>query len=310
MNNSELMYYLAQPIDFDEADSSLVDFAKGWVDGTGAALYDPKQAWTATEPDYRVSHINNVVIENCDAVIAFLPSTSSLGVPAEISLALACRIPVLIVASDRLIARSFILKGWASDELVKVVTFVRDDIEAGLFVLAARAADEVKKINQQQRLLKEAHASRKLPLVFEPIVDSTTPYDSSAGMLPTRGYPDDAGFDLYTSETVVVPSGAFVDVPCGVKADLPEDTWGFITGRSSSLRKLGLLVSTGIIDNGYTGPLFAGVKNLSDHDVTVTKGDRVAQMILLPTVSAAYEPVWGMASIKERGDNGFGSTGS
>jgi dUTP pyrophosphatase len=310
LNNSELMYYLAQPIDFGEADPTLVDFAKGWIEGTGACLYDPKQAWTATIPDYRVSHINNVSIENSDAVVAFFPDTKTLGVPSEITLALACRIPVLIVADQRLIDQSFIITGWQADPLVKVVTFVRDDIEAGLCALSSTAVAEVKKFKQQARLLEGNQPLRRAPLVFEPIVDATTPYDSSAGMLPTRGYSDDAGFDLYTSESVTVPSGEFVDIPCGVRVDLPEDTWGFITGRSSSLRKLGLLVSTGVIDNGWTGPLFAGVKNLSDHDVKVTKGDRIAQMILLPTVSASYEPVWGLVSEKERGERGFGSTGS
>lgn len=126
--------------------------------------------------------------------------------------------------------------------------------------------------------------------------------------LPVRGYPGDAGLDLFVADSVHVYPGRFVDVPCGVAVDLPAGFWGRITGRSSTLRKRGLLVSEGIIDNGYTGPLFAGVWNLTNQPVVVHRGDRIAQLIIQRIES--WQPVWGEVEPKDRGVNGFGSTGA
>lgn len=127
--------------------------------------------------------------------------------------------------------------------------------------------------------------------------------------LPTRGYPGDAGVDLYTSETTVVPPGQFRDVPTGIRLGLPEGYWARITGRSSTLRKRGLMVAEGVIDNGYTGPIFAGVWNLSDYFVEIAVGDRLAQLILHRIEPLPFEEAVGIVSVDGRGSNGFGSSG-
>lgn len=130
------------------------------------------------------------------------------------------------------------------------------------------------------------------------------------GFLPTRGHANDAGLDLYVSEDVVVPAGQFVDIPTDVAGALPEGFWGLLTGRSSTLRKHGLLVHMGVIDQGYRGELFAGVMNLTDKPVAIHRGDRIAQLILVPMSSRPYVPL-GVDQLPEgdRGTNGFGSTG-
>ncbi|CAB4215026.1 Dut dUTPase [uncultured Caudovirales phage] len=128
--------------------------------------------------------------------------------------------------------------------------------------------------------------------------------------LPTKGYHDDAGFDLYVSEETTIMPHSFVDIPLGIAIKLPEGTWGLLTGRSSTLRKLGLLVAQGVIDCGYTGPLFAGVWNMNDFPVTVKQGDRVAQYLIMN--NASLDVVAHMVeSLPEtqRGQSGFGSTG-
>lgn len=132
------------------------------------------------------------------------------------------------------------------------------------------------------------------------------------GERPTRDYEGDAGFDLYTEGNWVIGPSEFVDIPCGISVELPEGVWAMIVGRSSTLRKRGLLVMPGIIDNGWRGELFAGVQNLSqEQEVKVSDGERVAQLIPYPLVASRLE--WQRVSKlgeSDRGARGFGSTGS
>jgi len=127
---------------------------------------------------------------------------------------------------------------------------------------------------------------------------------------PKRSHPDDAGFDLSVTREITIPPGQFMDLPTNVWVALPPGWWGLITGRSSSLRKLGLLVHSGVIDTGYRGELYGGAFNLSPAPVTIHPGDRVAQFIpiplpdLVPLYTADAEPPPG-----SRGEAGFGSTG-
>ena len=128
--------------------------------------------------------------------------------------------------------------------------------------------------------------------------------------MPRKSYETDAGWDLFVSKGVIIPSGKIVDVHTGVHMNLPRGMYGRITGRSSTLRKHNLLVNEGIIDSGFTGELFICVKNLGNYDFRVSKGSRLAQIILgeVPDVTLS------LCEKKEvlpgaRGDNGFGSTG-
>jgi dUTP pyrophosphatase len=127
------------------------------------------------------------------------------------------------------------------------------------------------------------------------------------------GHPGDAGIDLYVRGRLgqtyyeILPH-QFVDLPAGCSVALPEGYWGLITGRSSTIRQRGLMVTQGVIDNGYRGPLFAGVWNLTSRPVRVAVGDRVAQLILLPTWAGRVALVDELPDTM-RGTDGFGSTG-
>ena len=138
--------------------------------------------------------------------------------------------------------------------------------------------------------------------------------DPNFGEIPTRAYHDDAGFDLYTARTTTIPAHGFQDVSCGIAVELPQGTWGLLTGRSSTLRKRGLLVHTGVIDVGYRGELFAGVWNLTGEPVEVLAGERVSQLILIhnATEQATLTLVDSVNefSLHPRGVNGFGSSGA
>lgn len=129
--------------------------------------------------------------------------------------------------------------------------------------------------------------------------------------MPFKAYESDAGYDLFVSEPVSVPPSAFRDVRLSVTGIvLPEGYWGRLVGRSSTLRRRGLLVPEGVIDGGYTGPLFAGVFNLTNQPVAIERGDRIAQLILCPLVEVPVERVEvHEIPATERGSNGFGSSG-
>lgn len=130
------------------------------------------------------------------------------------------------------------------------------------------------------------------------------------------GHPGDAGIDLFCAESTVVQPDQFRDICLGVEIQLPAEFWGLLTGRSSTLRKHGLMVNQGIIDQGYRGRLFAGVFNLTDRPVPIAYGSRLAQLILLPLW--ARSPLDLAGSVIEvdqlegsqRGQDGFGSTGT
>ena len=130
-----------------------------------------------------------------------------------------------------------------------------------------------------------------------------------ADELLTRAYPGDAGFDLYCQGEHRIGPGESIDVPLGVRVQLPEGWWGLLTGRSSTLRKRGLLVAQGVIDQGYRGPLYAYVHNMTEEMVRVRDGERLAQLIPLPLFPGGTVLVDDLDD-HARGTQGFGSSGA
>lgn len=126
---------------------------------------------------------------------------------------------------------------------------------------------------------------------------------------PTKSYPGDAGFDLVVEQDVVIRPGDFFDVPLGIAVELPPGTWAMLTGRSSTIRRRRILVTQGIIDNGFRGPLYAGCQNVGREMVRVKRGERIAQLILFPLVEPRSMQVTRLSD-SERGEAGFGSSGA
>jgi len=120
----------------------------------------------------------------------------------------------------------------------------------------------------------------------------------------------DVGYDLTVSEDTVIPPlpAMPVIVPAGVHIKIPEGHWCQIVGRSSAANKLGILVHTATIDEGYTGQLFACVWNLTGEPITVKKGTRLGQVVFYKICTPDMEHVHELPDT-ERGETGFGSTG-
>jgi dUTP pyrophosphatase len=127
-------------------------------------------------------------------------------------------------------------------------------------------------------------------------------------VVPAYMFIGDAGADLVVVEGGTLLPGEAKDFPVGWAVEAPLGYWFLIHGRSSTLRKRGLYVNPGIIDNGYRGPLYVYARNDNGHPVTVEPGDRLAQMILLPYTQPVIEVVEELSD-SDRGTGGFGSTG-
>lgn len=127
---------------------------------------------------------------------------------------------------------------------------------------------------------------------------------------PFKKYSGDAGWDLYVSDPVTIPPNETVDVHTDIKINMPPYLFARIVGRSSTLRKHGLLVNEAIIDNGYTGELFVCVHNLNSKPFEVERGMRLAQVIFHPIEDVRWAQVDEIFVPEgKRGNNGFGSTG-
>ncbi len=130
--------------------------------------------------------------------------------------------------------------------------------------------------------------------------------------LPARGHPGDAGVDLRSAADVEVGPGERALVPTGLAVAIPEGHAGLVLPRSGLASKHGLTMANapGLIDAGYRGEVICSVVNLDrEHAVRIARGDRIAQLVVVPVPDLA--PVWvDELPTSPRGESGFGSTGT
>jgi dUTP pyrophosphatase len=127
-------------------------------------------------------------------------------------------------------------------------------------------------------------------------------------IVPTRGSAHAVGYDLYSTDEVVVPPTHRVLIGTGIATVLPVGVYGRVAPRSGLAVKCGIQVGAGVIDPDYTGEVKVVLFNHGDKDFEVKKGDRVAQLILERCETPEVEEV-GTVESTERGSKGFGSTG-
>ena len=133
---------------------------------------------------------------------------------------------------------------------------------------------------------------------------------SENAVLPTKAHAGDLGYDLYASEEVVLYSGQTKLVPTSIAIQFPEGYGGLLRDRSSVATKRNLFVVAGVIDNGYVGEIMIALHNSTDGFERIMVGEKIAQLILIPTVNFNVEEVNELVSADERGTGGFGSTGT
>lgn len=132
---------------------------------------------------------------------------------------------------------------------------------------------------------------------------------SDNAKLPTYGDEGAAGLDLYASEDIFIYREEVAMIPTGIAIELPYRCVGKIEGRSSLAMNYGLHVLGGVIDESYRGEIKVLCIHHSDRPLAIKAGDRIAQMLIYPINKV--EPHWvDSLSDTDRGDGGFGSTGT
>lgn len=130
------------------------------------------------------------------------------------------------------------------------------------------------------------------------------------GKLPFKAHSTDAGFDLFATEDVILRHGEITKTPLNIKMELPAGSWARIETKSG-LGSRGMLVYSGVIDQGFRGAPNTIATNLnSSKDIVIKKGEKIAQMTMNPHSNAFYiEQVEKVNENTSRGEGGFGSTG-
>ena len=132
---------------------------------------------------------------------------------------------------------------------------------------------------------------------------------------PSYARPGDAGADLIARTDVVLPCrGGRAVVPTGVAVAIPPGHAGFVLPRSGLAARHGLtcLNAPGLIDAGYRGEVQVVLVNHDpEQDYTVSRGDRIAQLVIIRVEQAAFALVGeGGLDESQRGSGGFGHTGT
>ncbi len=124
---------------------------------------------------------------------------------------------------------------------------------------------------------------------------------------PSRSYDGDCGYDLYVSDPTICDPLTNTNIPHNIKIQLPPDTWGWLTARSSTLRDKGLIVQGGVIDGSFRGEVLTQVFNPTADEIMVEEGDRISQLIVMPLITPAVVAVDELDQT-DRGGRGFGSS--
>ena len=125
--------------------------------------------------------------------------------------------------------------------------------------------------------------------------------------MPERAHDTDAGLDLRTPKKVYLRANDSVTIDTGVHIQLPHGRAGLMVAKSG-LNVNHDILSTGLINEGYTGSIKVKLYNHSREPYHFQKGDKISQLVVIPVDYVECEQVDALDD-SDRGDNGFGSSG-
>ena len=132
-------------------------------------------------------------------------------------------------------------------------------------------------------------------------------------VFPKYAYPSDSGFDLHSTQDLTIGPFGRILVPTGIRVSFQEGYEIQVRPKSGLAIKQGLTVlnTPGTVDQGYTGEIQVIVFNTNNYTVMIPKGMKVAQAVLCPVINGKYVRFEQVDTLdeKDRGNNGFGSTG-
>ena len=132
-------------------------------------------------------------------------------------------------------------------------------------------------------------------------------------IIPTYGTAQSAGADLYSGmeQPVTIEPGKTEFIHTGIAIAIPEGLVGLVYARSGMACKKGIAPANkvGVIDADYRGEIMVALYNHGNEAVTVEPGDRIAQLVLTPFITAAFDEADSLDET-DRGNGGFGSTGT
>ena len=158
---------------------------------------------------------------------------------------------------------------------------------------------------------------------------------SENATLPTRNHSTDAGFDIYAAETITLEPQEKALIATDIAVNISKGYVGLLTSRSGVSSKTHLVIETGKIDAGFQGHMQINIKNdeqqtneiglhfngvdgkpleTTDNHVflrtyKINKGDKLAQLVIVPIVTPELQQVEEFTSESARGEKGFGSSG-
>ena len=137
----------------------------------------------------------------------------------------------------------------------------------------------------------------------------------NVAVIPYRGTPESAGFDLFAMTDIVLLPGTDHEVPLGLLMQFPDGYYGQFKSRSGHARKLKVEVMAGTIDKDYSGEIILMCRTRATTPHTIPNGTACAQIVLLPTFykqqhADEVDDLWAEPDQREgaRGAGGFGST--
>jgi dUTP pyrophosphatase len=126
--------------------------------------------------------------------------------------------------------------------------------------------------------------------------------------LPVQASSEAAGLDIHAQETVIIPSGEQSKISTRLAMEILSGYHGQIHVRSSLAAKRQARIEAGIIDSDYRGEVFVLLSNNGPDPLSITKGDRIAQIIIVKDPTVTITPVEELTRTIHN-EGGFGSTG-
>lgn len=126
--------------------------------------------------------------------------------------------------------------------------------------------------------------------------------------LPEYVLESDVGFDLRANENVAINSMEHKAVKTGIAIEIPEGYVGLIRDRAGIITRMGVHTVAGTFDPAYRGEVSIILTNFGDEEVSIEKGMRIAQMIIIPVEKVKIVEAKELSETA-RGKRGFGSTG-